>query len=644
MGKTVRSFRYFMGDFETTVYDGQIRTDVWASAVVEFGSEDVKILHSIGETWDYLKKLDGNICIYYHNLKFDGAFWLDYFITVLNMPQAVEDPDAETPKFLEKWKMNNGSFQYAISDDGMWYSIIVRQKGRYIEIRDSLKLLPFTVREIGKSFQTKHKKLDMEYKGFRFPGCEITDEEKHYIRNDVLVVKEALELMFQEGHNKLTIGSCCLSEYKKSLNQFGNVYNSFFPDLYSVPLDPAVYGAENADEYIRKSYRGGWVYLVPEKAEKLFHNSVYGSSLKYAGVTADVNSLYPSMMHSVSGNRYPVGAPKFWTGPNIPLEAERDDFYFFVRFTCRFRIKDGFLPFMQIKSNIMYNPREMLTTSDIWDKRQKRYVSVMQFPGGITRDAHVILTLSETDFLLFLQHYHTYDMRILDGCYFKAYPGIFDEYIDKYRKLKQESTGARRTLAKLFLNNLYGKLAASKNSSFKYVTQEGEKLAYNTIEDESKTPGFIACGSAITAYARRFTITAAQKNYHGPDAPGFIYADTDSIHCDLATEDLQGVPVDPSAFCCWKIENAWSEGWFVRPKTYIEKAVLQDEEPCDPHYIVKCAGMPDTCKKTFLQNMKSVTEFTYGLKVPGKLMPKHVPGGIVLVDTVYEMKKGFFTI
>ena len=644
MGKTVRSYRYFMGDFETTVYDGQIRTDVWASAVVEFGSEDVTVLHSIGETWEFLKKLDGNICIYYHNLKFDGAFWLDYFITVLDMPQAVEDPDADVPKFLEKWKMSNGSFQYAISDEGQWYSITVRQHGRYIEIRDSLKLLPFTVREIGKSFQTKHKKLDMEYKGFRFPGCEITVEEKHYIKNDVLVVKEALELMFQEGHNKLTIGSCCLTEYKKSLNQFGNVYGTLFPDLYSVKLDPKIYDAENADEYIRRSYRGGWVYLVPEKAEKLYHNSLYGTSVKYSGVTADVNSLYPSMMHKVSGNRYPVGAPKFWTGPNIPIEAERDDFYFFVRVSCRFRIKDGFLPFMQIKSNIMYNPREMLTTSDIWDKKQNKYVSVMHFPGGVTRDAHVTLTLTETDFLLFLKHYDTIDMRILDGCYFKAYSGIFDEYIDKYRKLKQESTGARRTLAKLFLNNLYGKLAASKNSSFKYVTQEGERLAYNTIEDESKTPGFIACGSAITAYARRFTITAAQQNYHGPDKPGFIYADTDSIHCDLAAEDLQDVPIDPSAFCCWKIENNWSEGWFVRPKTYIEKAVIQDGEECEPHYIVKCAGMPDACKKTFLHNMKSVTEFTYGLKVPGKLMPKHVPGGIVLVDTVYEMKKGYFTI
>ena len=44
-----RKYRYFMGDFETTVYKGQTSTEVWASALVEFHSEDVKIYHSIAE-------------------------------------------------------------------------------------------------------------------------------------------------------------------------------------------------------------------------------------------------------------------------------------------------------------------------------------------------------------------------------------------------------------------------------------------------------------------------------------------------------------------------------------------------------------------------------------------------------------------
>ena len=70
-----RDFTYFVGDFETTVYDNQEYTEVWASAVVPLYSESVIIHHSLLDTFNYLKALPGNICIYYHNLKFDGSFW-----------------------------------------------------------------------------------------------------------------------------------------------------------------------------------------------------------------------------------------------------------------------------------------------------------------------------------------------------------------------------------------------------------------------------------------------------------------------------------------------------------------------------------------------------------------------------------------
>lgn len=36
-------------------------------------------------------------------------------------------------------------------------------------------------------------KLDMKYTVYRYAGCEITEEEKKYIANDILAVKEALE-------------------------------------------------------------------------------------------------------------------------------------------------------------------------------------------------------------------------------------------------------------------------------------------------------------------------------------------------------------------------------------------------------------------------------------------------------------------
>ena len=144
-----------MGDFETTVYKGQVHTEVWASAVVEFHTEDVEIHHSISETFEYLKNINDNVCIYYHNLKFDGAFWLSYLLTELKYTQAydlINDGKGEDP-FCVKWlhdkDMPNNSFKYSISNMGQWYNIIIKTNNKFIEIRDSLKLLPFSVKRIG---------------------------------------------------------------------------------------------------------------------------------------------------------------------------------------------------------------------------------------------------------------------------------------------------------------------------------------------------------------------------------------------------------------------------------------------------------------------------------------------------------------
>ena len=651
----VKKYRYFMGDFETTVYKGQVNTEVWASAVVEFKTEDVKIFHSIGETFDYLVSLDSDIIIYYHNLKFDGAFWLSYFMVDLEWQPAahVPKPDESTSDFewIPMKNMRNKTYTYSISDMGQWYRIVIKVNDRYIEIRDSLKLLPFKVSRIGKSFATKHKKLEMEYKGFRYAGCVITPEEQQYIANDVLVVKEAMEIMFEEGHKKLTIGSCCLAEYKILLGK--PLYEEYFPNLYEIPIEQNIYGVPNAGEYIRKSYRGGWCYLVKGKEKRLYTN----------GTTADVNSLYPSMMHSSSGNRYPIGEPTFWSGDFIPDEALSCDKFYFVRIKTRFYIKDGKLPFIQNKSSFMYQATESLETSDVYNPVTGQYCSEYIDLNGEIKQAYMEMTLTQTDFTLIKEHYELVDFEILDGCYFDAAIGIFDRYINKYKELKLKSKGALRELAKLFLNNLYGKMASSPDSSFKVAYVKDDKsLGFYTVVADDKIPGYIPCGSAITSYARNFTIRAAQKNYHGKEERGFIYADTDSIHCDLKPEEIQGIKVDPKEFSCWKLEYCWDIGWFVRQKTYIEHITHEDLEQIEkPYFNIKCAGMPQKCKdlfelsmqgfqpdeeddnytdadRWFLSTKRELKDFDVGLVVPGKLLPKRIRGGVLLTDSMYEMR------
>lgn len=653
-----RTNRVFVGDFETTVYKGQVNTEVWASASVEIGTEDVHIFHSIHEQFEYFVSLDCNIVCYYHNLKFDGSFWLSYLLLDRKFNQGYEKFEDGTVKFKQAKDLHNGEVAYSISCMGQWYRIIIKTHSHIIEFRDSLKLLPFSVKRIGESFGTKHKKLDMEYKGVRYAGCTITDEEKEYIANDVLVVKEALEIMFSEGHDKLTIGSCCLAEYKKSVGSL--TYKHMFPNLYEIPIDQETYGAPNAGEYIKKSYHGGWCYLARGKEKQIKRN----------GTTADVNSLYPSMMSSESGNFYPFMEPTFWSGDYIPVEAMSVKKYYFVRFRTRFYLKPGKLPFIQIKNTLSYKATEMLETSDIYNPEDGKYYKEKIDVFGHLQPTSVVLTMTMTDFKLFKEHYDLVDFEILDGCYFQAAFGIFDDYINKYKEIKLRSKGAQRELAKLFLNNLYGKMASSTSSSFKVAYDKGDGvLAFYTQPEHDKLPGFIAVGSAITSYARNFTIRAAQANYYGPDKPGFIYADTDSIHCDLPPEEIKGITVHPKNFCCWKLESCWDVGWFVRQKTYIEHVTHEDCEPIDkPYYNVRCAGMPESCKKLFLKSVegwdeselsdmdeptkeflyedeecakpirRTLEDFNIGLRVPGKLLPKRIRGGVLLVDSEYKMR------
>ena len=641
----------YIADLETVVYDGQDTTEAWASALIQIDMPDepefVLIHHSLDETLYYLSQRKENATLYYHNLKFDGEFWMYFLLHDMHFEQALFQDDEGNYHYEKASDLKNNQVVTCISDMGEWYTITFKYKGCVITLKDSLKLLPFSVATIGKSFKTKHQKLTMEYKGKRYAGCEITPEEQSYIANDVLVMKEALQIMFEQGHDSLTIGSCCLDEYKSIVGKYD--YRQMFPRLDLIELDPEEYGASNADEYIRKSYRGGWCYLVKGAENKDYHN----------GTTADVNSLYPSMMSSQSGNKYPRGKPCFFKG-DVPERCIKLGGYYFLRIKCRFYLKKGYLPFIQIKGNRLYRSTQMLETSDIYDKKTGRYYSQYTDPEGNLHDTAVTMTVTCTDWELIKEHYILKDLEILDGCWFFAESGMFDDYIEKYKQIKMTSKGALRQIAKLFLNNLYGKLATSPISSFKYAMLDDNDLHFKIQVEEDKEPVYIAAGSAITSYSRNFTIRAAQKNFHGANKPGFKYADTDSIHCDLPPEKIEGIRVDDNDFCAWKLEACWDFAKFIRQKTYVEHVTHEDLKPIDePYYNIKCAGMPENCKKLFLSSItqnynesdykpdeleflktkRTFEDFRIGLCIPGKLLPKRIPGGVILEETEFTMRE-----
>lgn len=690
---TMKRTNLFAFDTETSVYKGQKETEIWSveicpirtKSLMEKGMSKPEREDCIHFTKlsDFLLWCDKQgfetLEFYVHNLKFDGTFMVDWLMKhgyIWYEKTKKKDPD------LMK------SFSALIGDMGQWYSFtITTENGTIIKFKDSLKLINSSLADAAKGFGTEHQKLEMEYKGERHEGCYVSPEEMKYIENDVLVLSELIEALFEYGFGAtksdkkkdvlpLTDAGAAKAEYLDIMpkmyceESFINIANITHDPYTGMPI--IEYGANNADAYIRKSYRGGWCYTKKDRAgiHYTFRNVVRycGDGKWYIGIVADVNSLYPSMMHSESGNYYPIGIPHFVKGKEI-LKCKLPKKYSFIRLKCRFKIKRGYLPFIQIKGNKYYSGNEMLEDSRPTVMGQK--VNEAKFEDGSVITDRVEMTLTCTDYELFHKHYHVSDEEIIDGCWFWTDKGMFDSYINKWMEIKKKSKGVLRAIAKIMLNSLYGRFALAPENKVRVPILEDGIVKLELENREDKEPWYIPIGSAITSYARRFTITAAQKNYDC-----FCYADTDSIHCLCSIDDVKGIKIHPKNLCCWKIESFWDEAVFVRPKTYIEHVTHEDEKAIDdPYDNVKCAGMPQTSKNLLIQSfhmtkeeaekhkkmMKMIGEpygydeiyekekflsiqrkyddFKDGLKVPGKLMPVHIPGGIILADTLFTMRK-----
>lgn len=474
---------------------------------------------------------------------------------------------------------------------GMFYGLEIYHyiKGHHIKkttIYDSLKIIPFSVKDMSESFGLEISKLDLDYDKPREIGYELTDEEKDYIKNDVVIVAKSLSHLFKMGLTKMTIGSCALSNYKKSIHK--NNFRDFFPKIkYELYLD------------LKRAYKGGFTYLNP-----LYKEKDVGE-----GEVIDVNSLYPYVM------RYkpmPYGEPIFFKGK---YEYDRNYPLYIQRLYCCFEIKKDKIPTIQIKKSNLFVENEYLLNSN---------------------NQIVELILTNIDLELFLSHYNVYDLKYDGGYKFKARYGIFDDYIDYWIEKKNEATINKnkplRTISKLCLNSLYGKFATSMTMQSKIPYLDNGIVKYKLSEIEEKDGLYIPIGAFITAFAREKLQKTSQlikeysiKNY-GKDL--YIYSDTDSIHTLLPIEEIKKLcEVDDVKLGAWKHESHFTKARFVRQKTYLEMI--------DGKMKITCAGMPKECYKYVKWN-----KFKEGFSCGGKLTYKQVEGGVKLVETEFTIKSG----
>lgn len=584
----------YVADFETTTLADDCR--VWAYAIVDIeNTEEVIIGTNIDGFIDWCSKQKKATKVFFHNLRFDISFVIDRLFQ-LGYKHTTENEDRQSK-----------TFNTMISDKGLVYQceIIFYRKGKNIRkviLQDSLKLIPLKVKEIPKAFGLEECKGEIDYDRHNKlpPDSPLTDEEKEYIKHDVVIVAKAIKYMHSQGLKKMTIGSCALAEFKNIIGK--RTFDRWYP-------------TPEYHEDVRQSYRGGFTYLNPK----------YKSVPVKEGVVLDVNSLYPSVMRS-HNNPLPYGTPVFFAGqykpdPMYPLYTQM--------LTCQFELKEGKIPTIQIKHSLSYKGNEYLTSSN---------------------GDEVTICLNSVDLELFFEQYHVYNPVYHSGWKFKASVGMFDRYIDKWiaNKIQATKDGNKglRYISKLFLNSLYGKFGTDTRMVNKIPFYSEGQVKYCYSEPKTRKGIYIAIASFITSYARRVTITSAQKitdDYNaGKSGIQFIYADTDSLHLDSPNFELpEGLDIDPYKLGAWKYESRFSDkgqkegcgAKYLRQKCYIENST-EDIESDNPDYELKItvAGMPVECypQVTF-------DNFKIGASYHGKKTPKTVAGGTVLVDTDFTI-------
>lgn len=534
-------------DFETT-FDGT-RARVWLADICDLTTFDHITVNSIQAWLQAVLDFDYGI-IYFHNLKFDGTYILDY---LLNNGFSWED---------NKKDMVDNSVSGLISDVGSWYYLMIVSGGKTVTIYDSLKKIPLSVANMARSYGLEMRKGEIDYNLPRGIGYEPTEEELAYIRNDTEIVAKCLNLKFDQGLCKMTVAADAIYSYRKSVN-----FETLFVSKYWA-THPTV------DAFCRKAYFGGISWVNP---------LIEGHEVKNIHVY-DFNSMYPSVMLKYP---YPVYYPARFRG------CPHDGYPLYIAIcSVDVELLPGCLPTLR-------------------DGRTGSWVT--EYSGE--------LTLTSVDIDTARQNYSG-RIDVIEGYCFRSETGVFENYISEWRRVKENTTGGQRQIAKDMQNSLYGKFGTNPLRAKRSVSLLDGKLKTTVLPYEEGPCINVSIAAFVTAYARQ----ELSEGFH--NASFVCYVDTDSLHIGeyAGVKPSFNGPVDNRAYGHWKKEGEFVRGKYLRQKTYVE-------ERADGSLNVCACGCPEGAKQYV-----TFDNFKLGAEYPGKLSQQIVPGGCTLKESTFTVR------
>lgn len=410
-------------------------------------------------------------------------------------------------------------------------------------------------------------------------------------------IKEILDLSDKDLCKIPTTASLAMNYYKKH-----------YPEQYAKATSYKYNNKEmiELENWFRIAYHGGRTEVFNTKLLNGYHY--------------DVVSLFPSRMYL---EKFPCGRPRVYTGNMAEIIYNM------------YKLKKDKEGFIQCKINVpnMYLPPLPYV-----------YENKLCFPTG---KLHSVWTLREIEYA---ESIGCTIESIEQIVVFDLLEDLFSEYVNKFFTIKNTSKGAKKAIAKLLLNTLYGKFGMKrqretyinidyieelKENGIKFVQLDHElgDVLKAIIDLESEYIQ-VSIASHVTAYSRIYLHQSLQKMLDKGN--NLFYCDTDSGVFDKEMEENVGKDLG-----LWDLENVVLEGIYIQPKLYYEKTLKEE--------VKKGKGIPNNIRKNYkketyeeilemIQGGQDRIELFEGVEKPKKFLSKLKKGEHM--NTLLEMRKG----
>lgn len=349
---------------------------------------------------------------------------------------------------------------------------------------------------------------------------------------------------------------------------------------------------------------------------------------------ADASSLYPASMKGfkLMKVKYPIGFSSWSDKPQEEYKKGKIGFYEIV-FTPPTDIRIPILPTKRFDKNNNFVGID-------WSLKQNT---------GVYTSVDIENAIDAG-----------YKIEFINKCLVWEESGeIFNEYIETFYKIKEEAekekNEVKRSVAKLFLNSLYGKTLQKANfncsqvinnvfefnkfireyvlNDFVILNENKMLLSGEARIKQEKITKPKQLGAFVTAYSRRVMLTYMKALDPTLKRCVFTYTDTDSLHIsgeDYETLSKLGyIKEKDKAELGYLCSDIKKEGLIfyeknLAPKTYLyeyinNEGTIKENDKAT----MKCKGIPNKCLKSKLykEELKEELEFS-GLKKKHKTLTK----------------------